>query len=135
MFDTEPYRGYVALCRTLRLERVAQPGDWAVSFGDRLALGHSLGVLGQRPPFTPAVVWPQESPPLSTFWIPRSDQLDDMLEAAGVLGVVIERLGAVWFATDRTPDTDREGYARRGATREEAKLRLWLAVTGRAVTG
>lgn len=139
MFDGPAHESYIALCRELQLERQFEEGDWHVSLA-----GYVSPTLTGRPNLVTAAEvrlrraladgsanGPEQ---VDSAWLPRLDQWLVMLEEAGVLGVDIERLGTVWFATDHDPGTDREGYARRGGTREEAAARLWLAVTGRKVT-
>lgn len=119
LFDAPEYESYIALCRELRLERTFELGDWVVYATDTTDV---LAFDDNRDPNRTAE---------GVVWLPRLDQWLAMLEEAGVEGVVLERLGSIFFATDRTPVTHSEGYARRGNTREEAAARLWMAVTGR----
>ena len=82
---------------------------------------------------------PGYAPQRTGFWLPRSDQLDDMLEAAGVTDVLIKRVESNgWYRCYPNPTAGEfpfgpAGLMTGGQAREEAKLRLWCVVTGRAV--
>lgn len=120
------HASYVALCRELRLERERgfELGDWWVwlTLEDPPILVDE-GFL--RTVF--ALIDLQ-------IWIPRLDQLLAMLEVAGVRDV------GFWAFDDRTKcgvltagDFDGISYGdlETAPTREEAALRLWMAVSER----
>lgn len=121
--EHEPYR---KLCRELRLEREFATFD-AVLQPDGIVLEWGWWTETQT----------HGDRVEDLVWLPRSDQLDDMLEAAGIQVVEIEHRDGAYIALGAQDAYDCEWscHAERaaGATREEAKLRLWCAVTGRAV--
>lgn len=125
MFDGIEYEPYLVFCRKLNLQRRAEAGDWFLSLDltnpeeASIVLCNSDGG-GCGETFNDGS-W-------AKIWLPRLDQWLVMLEEVNILGVIIERLGAVWFATDRESGSDREGLARRGSTREEAVARLYAAI-------
>lgn len=131
MFDTEAHRPYLALMRELRLEREVEQGDWIEvasldglrSIQVRRAPGRQVGRTG-------------------AVWLPRLDQWLVMLEEAlaspyrrtaggdppaflaGSNWARRQALGMLQVRAEHCPDESIE----------EAAARLWLAVTGRAVT-
>ncbi len=117
--EHEPYR---KLCRELRLEREFATFD-AVLQPDGIVLEWGWWTETQT----------HGDRVEDLVWLPRSDQLDDMLEAAGASpGVCVYGDRELGY----TAEGDHGGVMQRGQgrTREEAKLRLWCAVAGRAVT-
>lgn len=113
------YASYIALCRELRLKREVARGDyvaWHVG-GDPL-------------------LWAADQSPSSDIWVwlPRLDQLLLMLEGKGVRDVGFWALDDCAKCGALTPgDFDGISYGdlETATTREEAALRLWIAVTRR----
>lgn len=141
-FPSAPeYESYVALCRELRLpfpdDEAWQRGSvFEGDPGDLFFAGEQSAEGGQ---------WPTQE----AVFVPRLDQLLAMLEGEGVEFVEI---GVAWVAPDEAlAELAAEGAATKtfyafDATnhpdsdgriecpvREEAALRLWMAVTGRVV--
>jgi len=134
-FDQPEFQGYVALCRELRLERRFVEGDyaawtdspdgpWTVLLTDGAAAHAGHRALSGYGPGGFAY----------SIWLPRLDQWLAMLEKAGERDAVLQvcRHG-VDFTVAWTDGYGIAEQSGRGATREEAAARLWMAVTGREV--
>jgi hypothetical protein len=127
MFDAEAYRPYVALCRKLALgaeRRPIQMGDWYIDRNDE---PRCIGWHPERVAYIEGI----------PIWLPRFDQLLAMLEEAGFPYVELERTSSAGRYSCRCARAGEEPPAEhvRGAglwsTREEAAMRLWMAVTDR----
>jgi hypothetical protein len=120
---------YIALCREHPLERTWQLGDWHTwayqpdNLSALLVSRDSDGELdAPEPGYLDADGYP-------ACWLPRLDQLLDMLEVKGFREVRIYPMGADWrMDTADGPDKDRWLVSRPCSTREEAAYRLLLAV-------
>jgi hypothetical protein len=118
--------GYLELCRQNPIQRTLEAGDWLMTCGHGQTIGPNLCHAGGLLP-----TGPMSKDPLATvYWLPRLDQLLDLLEAAGH-----RYIGFDWAATTDAwaamagVDVDREWYESAiGDSREEAALRLLLKV-------
>lgn len=126
MFATPEYASYVQLCRELRLEREFDDGDYYTA---------PVPVSVIAPEGFEVLIWvglfrlPHATE--DCIWLPRLDQWLATLEEAGVKALAFIGIPGEegWICQPYT-----EPHEGRGPTREEACARLWMAVTGRAVT-
>ena len=135
MFEGEAYRSYVALCREMRLARSMVPGDWYASNhrGDvPTVVGEHQGLDARTP------LYEDDS---DYVWLPRLDQLLDMLDAAGFPYVEVWRCGGSYSrpmyvcggALDgEEPPQDYTRSAGRWPTREDDDVGAGPVVPGKA---
>lgn len=151
-FGGSEFASYIALCRELWTRR---PGNWSpheFEIGDMLVMTYPG--FGDIPGRDAVGVYGADAHPHdddeSAVWLPRLDQLLAMLEEAGMGVVAIDRITKRWepwpyggfepplyqiLANEEAWDCEWEcatDHAAGAPTREEAALRLWLAVTGRS---
>src|SRR5262245_23838343 len=156
MFDGPEHASYIAFCRALRLEREFEDGDafWWPGGGRG---EWDAGTYVYHDTASDEGVQPEGPTATSRVWLPRLDQLLTMLEEAGQDDVgfvkgsfqvnpfnpppqppevpVVDGMQHGYCMAWTTPDSYEGGWDTGPVypIREEAALRLWLAVTGRQV--
>jgi len=131
---------YVSACRTAQLEHQIVHGDYYIGIEHLVRPGASRGSKRR--------VWPAEKPFIKIHhsepvdgatWVPRLDQLLDLLRLAGQLNVMFCYSPANSYGTPEGWYCEPVGIqisdgATRSTSREEAALRLLLATREGAAT-